>query len=171
MTMPVTPDISEQPRIDDIDYSAEQILDNNLPIRLDQQVFTGSVLVAEDTKTNQTLIRLLLEKAGLQVTIVENGKQAAEKALDGNFDLILMDMQMPVMNGYDATKKLRQQGFMTPIVALTANAMQGDDKKCFDVGCNDYIPKPIDRQKLLQILNKYLFNQNFSSLKSTDLAV
>jgi CheY-like chemotaxis protein len=102
------------------------------------------------------LIELLLKRMGLQVTIAEDGNQALQKVLTKTFDLILMDMQMPHMNGYDATKELRKKGFTTPIVALTANAMKGDDKKCLEVGCDEYLSKPIDRRELLEVIGKYL---------------
>lgn len=116
----------------------------------------GRALIAEDCPTNQMVIELLLKKAGLETVIVENGQQAVQKALAEKFDVILMDIQMPVMNGYEATKQLRQQGVKTPIIAQTACAMKGDDEKCFAAGCNDYIPKPIDRKKLIEVLVKYL---------------
>ena len=72
------------------------------------------------------------------------------------FDLILIDIMMPHMNGYEATKALRKEGITTPIVALTANAIKGDDKKCIEAGCDDYLAKPINRDKLLKKLQKYL---------------
>ena len=116
----------------------------------------GRILVAEDSLTNQTLIELLLKKLGLEVVIVENGQQAVQKAMTEKFDIILMDIQMPVMNGYEATENLRREGIKTPIVAVTACAMKGDDKKCFSAGCSDYLSKPIDRKKLIETLSKYL---------------
>ncbi len=119
-------------------------------------VFDGSVLVAEDIKTNQVLIRVLFERLGLNVVIVEDGQKAVNSALTETVDLIFMDMQMPVMNGYNATKTLREKGFVTPIIALTANAMKGDRQKCFEAGCDDYLPKPIDIRELIEILKKYL---------------
>lgn len=114
------------------------------------------ILVAEDAAANQKLITVLLERMGLAVTIVENGKDAIEAVEKESFDLIFMDMMMPVMNGYTATKKLRSAGCALPIIALTANAMKGDDQKCYEAGCNEYITKPIDRQKLKMLLSKYL---------------
>jgi signal transduction histidine kinase/DNA-binding response OmpR family regulator len=125
--------------------------DNNSNIRL-----KGSVLVVEDSPTNQVLIDLLLKKTGLDVDIVENGLLAVQKTAAKKYDVILMDMQMPVMNGYEATKQLRKDGFKTPIIALTACAMEGDDEKCFAAGCNEYLTKPVDRKKLFETLTKYL---------------
>ena len=118
--------------------------------------FTGHVLVAEDSKTNQVLIELLLQKMGLDVTIAKDGQEAVEKSREQEFDLIIMDIQMPRMNGYEATRTIRRDGKTTPIAALTANAMKGDDQKCIAAGCDDYLAKPIDRGKLLQIIRKYL---------------
>jgi signal transduction histidine kinase/CheY-like chemotaxis protein/HPt (histidine-containing phosphotransfer) domain-containing protein len=118
--------------------------------------FSGHVLVAEDVKTNQMLSRSLFNRMGLEVTIAEDGEEAVRKALAQGFDLIFMDIQMPNMNGYEATRVLRIKGVRTPIVALTANAMKGDDKKCIEAGCDDYLSKPIDRKELSEILGRYL---------------
>jgi CheY-like chemotaxis protein/HPt (histidine-containing phosphotransfer) domain-containing protein len=121
-----------------------------------QTKFSGSVLVAEDARTNQVLIKSLLKRLGLKVTIAEDGNQAVQQARSKKFDLIFMDIEMPNMGGYEATKALRKEGLKTPIVALTAYAMKGDDENCFAAGCDDYISKPIENDKLLQILNKHL---------------
>ncbi|MCE5187491.1 MAG: response regulator [Planctomycetaceae bacterium] len=120
---------------------------------------SGRILVAEDAAANQKLITVLLERMGHVITIVENGKEALDAVASGEFDLVFMDMMMPVMNGYMATRKLRAKGCTLPIIALTANAMKGDDQKCYEAGCNEYISKPIDRQKLKILLNKYLNRQ------------
>jgi CheY-like chemotaxis protein len=114
------------------------------------------VLVAEDDRTNQMLIKSLLQKMGLEVTIADDGEQAVQIALEGQFDLILMDIQMPHMNGYEATKLLKAQKISAPIIAQTAYAMQGDNEKCIKAGCDDYISKPIDREKLMEMIEKYL---------------
>jgi CheY-like chemotaxis protein len=126
------------------------------------------VLVAEDTLTNQVLIELLLKRLGLEVTIAADGKQAVDKALSGDFDLILMDIQMPNMNGHEATRALREKGLATPIVALTAHAMKGDDEKCIESGCDDYLSKPIDRPKLLAVISKHLPSQAQTVREASD---
>ncbi len=118
------------------------------------------VLLAEDGPDNQRLISFLLKKAGAEVTVAENGKLALDEALAARdagaaFDVILMDMQMPVMDGYTATGKLREADYTGPIIALTAHAMASDRKKCIDVGCNDYMTKPVERQKLVALVADY----------------
>jgi len=151
LSIPAGVDMDAEPTLEECDkVSAEDEAQE-----LEQRKYSGRLLVAEDVPTNQMLIRLLLEKMGFEVTIVEDGAEAVARVLDENFDLILMDIQMPNMNGYEATKTLRKKGVTTPIVALTANAMKGDDKKCLAAGCNDYLGKPIDRKELYAIISKY----------------
>ncbi len=114
------------------------------------------VLVAEDGTDNQRLIRALLRPRA-DVALAENGAQAVAQALAAldagePYDLVLMDMQMPVMDGYEATIRLRESGYTAPIVALTAHAMRGDRERCLAAGCDDYLTKPIDRARLLECL-------------------
>jgi PAS domain S-box-containing protein len=121
-----------------------------------QASFSGSVLVAEDIKSNQMLMKVLLEKMGLKITFADNGLEAVDKVNSQSFDLIFMDIHMPQMDGYEAARTLRNNGIRTPIVALTANAMDGDEKKCIDAGCDDYLSKPVIYTKLVAMLNKFL---------------
>lgn len=110
------------------------------------------ILVVDDAAENQTLVSLFLTKEGALVTTADNGKAAVDLAQKNSYDLILMDMQMPIMNGFQATVELRKNGFTKPIVAFTANAMKGDEKKCLEVGCTAFISKPVIRNHLLQTL-------------------
>ena len=133
------------------------LINHKAPVKnLQVAQFTGKVLVAEDNESNQMLVKLLLEKVGLDVTIAGDGQQAIEQATRRTFDLILMDIQMPIMNGYEATRALRSKSITTPIVALTANVMKGDEEQCIEAGCDDYMAKPVNQQKLYNILNTYL---------------
>ena len=119
------------------------------------------ILLAEDGPDNQRLIAFLLRKAGAEVELAGDGRIALDLALAarqaGNpFDLILMDMQMPVMDGYETTQQLRSAGFEQPIIALTAHAMTQDRKKCIDAGCDDYVTKPIDPKTFVQLLERWV---------------
>ncbi len=121
----------------------------------------GAVLLAEDGPDNQILITTLLRKYGLDVTVAENGAVAVDHALEAlragrPFDLVLMDMQMPVLDGYDATRKLRASGYAGAIVALTAHAMGGERERCLAAGCDEYVRKPIDRTELFETLRRFV---------------
>jgi len=113
------------------------------------------VLLAEDGLDNQELIRTILKKAGAEVEVAENGRIAVSKAEARAFDVILMDMNMPEMDGYQATRTLRDRGYDRPILALTANAMSGDSELCLTAGCNDHLAKPIDRRRLIRTIARF----------------
>jgi CheY-like chemotaxis protein len=167
LIIPVNIDIESQPKVDKYETACKVIAreyENSL-----ENIFTGRVLIAEDCKTNKYLAELLMGKLGFEVDIAESGKEAVEKASKVNYDLILMDIEMPEMNGYDATKQLRKDGLTTPIIALTANALKGDDKKCIQAGCDDYISKPVDRKTLVEVIEKYIDRQSLTVKEVKDI--
>lgn len=120
------------------------------------------ILLAEDNAVNQRLAKLMLEKAGYRVDLANNGRDLLEKFISApkDFHLIFIDIQMPEMDGFEVTKQLRDRGFNSiPIVAVTAHAMKGDRERCITAGMNDYIEKPIKRENILRILDKWVFNR------------
>ncbi len=117
---------------------------------------SGRIILAEDGEDNQDLLSTHLRDAGAEVVIAENGLVAVELARTGKFDLIFMDMQMPELDGYGATQKIRELGLTLPIVALTANAMAEDRARCIAAGCTDYLAKPIERLQLITAANCYI---------------
>jgi len=129
----------------------------------EQHKLEGEILLAEDNEINQQLICYFITKMGANVTVANNGNEAVNKAMKNHYDLIFMDMQMPVMNGLDAIKTLRKNNYRKPIVALTANATSDDESQCLSAGCNDFVTKPIDREKLYRVTSHYLPNS-----KNTD---
>jgi len=123
------------------------------------------ILLAEDNPVNQKLAKMMLTKAGYQVEVANNGREAVEKYTKAPeaFDLIFMDIQMPEMDGMKATKAIRDRGFGTvPIVAMTAHAMKGDREKCLQEGMDDYIPKPVKRELVFEMLEKWVLNRGAS---------
>ena len=124
-------------------------------------ILRGRVLVAEDGADNQRLIARLLGRAGLEVEIAVDGRRAVDRTLEAEregrpFDAVLMDMQMPELDGYAATRALRDGGYTRPIIALSAHAMHEDRERCFTAGCDAFAPKPIDRRQLLDLLANHL---------------
>ena len=132
------------------------------PHRLPTEGLNGlRLLLVEDGRDNQKLLSYILQKAGAEVQIAQNGREAVEifEALDAlprsGFDLVLMDMQMPEIDGYAATGMLRDLGFTGPILALTAHAMEGDRQRCIKAGCQDYLPKPVSSRTLVEACQKW----------------
>lgn len=117
------------------------------------------VLIVDDAEDNQRLIMRYLTKQGANAMSASNGIEACRMALAGEFDVVLMDIQMPEMDGYTATETLRSAGYNKPIIALTAHAMSEAKNKCLDVGCTDYLPKPINSRDLIETVAKHIENR------------
>ncbi|MBU2512567.1 response regulator [bacterium] len=115
------------------------------------------VLVVEDNLTNQDIVLAILDSAGISVTVVSNGREAVNAVKQDKFDAVLMDMQMPEMDGYEATKTIRKDLLFAdlPIIAMTAHALKGDEKKCLEAGMNDYVTKPINQNYLFETLYRF----------------
>ncbi len=129
------------------------------------------ILLAEDNPVNQKLAKIMLTKGGYQVEVANNGKEAVDKYTTSpeDFDLIFMDVQMPEMDGMEATGEIRSWEMSLvighssiPIVAMTAHAMKGDREMCLEAGMDDYITKPIKRELVFEILEKWMFNKEKS---------
>jgi len=114
-----------------------------------------SILLVEDSLDNQIIVSYFLQDTGASVVTANNGREGLAKALAGKFDVVLMDLQMPEMDGYVAVKELRRQGYTRPIVALSAYSMDEDRRRCLDVGFNSHLSKPIDRDLLLQTISRF----------------
>lgn len=126
---------------------------------VDTQLHQDHILIVEDNLVNQKVILGLLKKFGYGANTVKNGKEAINAISDMHYDLVFMDCQMPVMDGYDATREIRTRegdDKHTVIIAMTANAMPNDREKCFNVGMDDYISKPINPAILKQKLSDWL---------------
>lgn len=133
------------------------------------------VLLVEDGLDNQRLIRHVLKKVGMEVDLAENGLVGLEKATrawkdDLRYDVILMDMHMPVMDGYTATRKLRERGYQWPVIALTAHAMKSDRELCLNAGCDDYTTKPINRAELVNLVRSHARVAESTQTIATDLS-
>ncbi|MCX7993920.1 MAG: ATP-binding protein [Fimbriimonadales bacterium] len=124
------------------------------------------VLIVEDNEVNLKVATRLLGRLGVQVDVAVNGIEAVQRATEVAYDLIIMDCHMPEMDGYEATSILRQRGIETPVVALTANALEGDREKCIACGMNDYLSKPIQAEKLRETLARWLGDSNGMSQSS-----
>lgn len=122
----------------------------------DRSLLSGvRILLVEDSPDNRLLIKNILSRKGAAIEFANNGREGVDLALKQEFDLILMDIQMPVLDGLQATAELRQKGFRKPIIALTAHAMTEERAKTLAVGCNEYLTKPIEVAKLVNAVAKF----------------
>ncbi|KZY68575.1 MULTISPECIES: response regulator [unclassified Oleiphilus] len=116
------------------------------------------MLLVDDNAINRTVAELMLDKVGVEVIMAEDGKQAVDTLNEQSIDLVFMDCQMPVMDGYEASRTIRQLSNPlkrdVPIVAMTANAMKGDKEMCLEAGMDDYISKPVEAQLLYELMSK-----------------
>jgi PAS domain S-box-containing protein len=142
----LSPEQAEQARLL---ASREKKADRNMAL-----LPSARVLLVEDGESNRKLICLVLQRAGVTIDQAEDGKRGSDMALAGHYDVILMDMQMPVMDGYTAARLLRDRGLKTPIIALTAHAMRGDEEKCRAAGCSHFLTKPIDVDLLVRTVGQ-----------------
>jgi CheY-like chemotaxis protein len=138
-------------------------MEHNLGVELEEGMRSVHVLVVEDIALNQLLMKTLLEDFGFGMDIAANGKIAIEKLKENSYDIILMDLQMPEMNGFEATEHIRKEmNIQIPIIALTADVTTVDVAKCKAVGMNDYISKPVDEKLLYSKIIKHLKKQELS---------
>ena len=127
----------------------------------------SKVLVVDDGEENRELLKVVLDDIGVTVVTAENGQMALDCLMEQNFDLVLMDVQMPVMDGYTAAGLMRKRNLTLPVIALTADAMEGAEQKCLDAGYSEYMTKPIDIDQLMERLAKHLNGQPTSRAEST----
>lgn len=132
--------------------------------------FLGHVLVADDNQIDRMIAQKLLEMLGAKVGTAKNGTEVVDITRRERYDLVLMDMEMPRMNGYEATRELRDLGMKLPIVALTGHAMKEDQAKCIAAGCDGYLAKPIVRGELMRVLQRYLAPQEPAEFRSPSRA-
>jgi hypothetical protein len=132
---------------------------------LDSSSLKGKkVLIVDDVKDNQMLESFYVRKAGCEVELASNGSEAVEKALHGDHDAILMDLHMPILDGISATVQLRDQGYLKPIIAVTADTQSNVRNRAYQVGFDDFISKPLRRSELLHALAKFIFGNCKPSL-------
>lgn len=128
-----------------------------------------SILVVDDARDNRALMKRMLEHAGAEVQLASDGEEAVDKATTQDFNIILMDIQMPKMDGYEATSKLRRLGYNKPILALTAHAMRAELERCLEAGCDQCLSKPVARKKLIEVVKESL-GKTFKPVESLRLA-
>ena len=125
-------------------------------VELVEEITGGRMLVAEDHEVNQQLFKTILQNLGHEVHIANNGKEAVNAVKGISYDIIFMDVQMPEMNGYEATEEIRRLGIETPIIAVTASALRGEEAKSLEVGMNDFLVKPFKKKDLVPIVDMWM---------------
>ena len=139
--------------------SAEQNIKQPLDLEMELKgKLSGHVLLVEDNPINQMVAQKMLEKVGIKSTLAADGQKALDMLEQDEFDAVLMDCQMPVMDGYEATRRIREQGALLklPVIAMTANVMEGDRERCIEAGMNDYIGKPFVEADLKKTLARWI---------------
>ena len=142
-------------------------------VGIDDYCFAGKhVLLVDDNEINRTVAEIMLTTVNIEVTMAEDGKQAVDALNESQFDLVFMDCQMPVMDGYEASRTIRQMGQPSkrdiPIIAMTANAMKGDKELCLEAGMDDYIAKPVDATELYELMHKWLGHTHSEGIAARD---
>ena len=156
-------DLSNVDWVSDISQAGVQQEDANAPVAIPR--LQGEILYAEDNTDNQDLVSMLIKPTGASLKIVQNGAEAMAEALKHQYDLVLMDIQMPMMSGTTATRLLRENGYKNPIIAITANLMDYEIKEYLSVGCNGYLAKPVNKNRFYEVLSLYLKVAQESQLK------
>ncbi len=131
-------------------------MSDNLSNALNQDWKSKTILVVEDVDTNKIFFDAALRRTSARILWAKDGKEAIDIFKENEVDLILMDLQLPVMDGYTATREIKKIDSEVPIIAQTAHVMSGEREKCLDAGCDDYLAKPIRLQVLIDTLSKYL---------------
>ncbi|WP_075602612.1 response regulator [Saccharicrinis aurantiacus] len=131
-------------------------MSENISSSLNQDWGKKVILVVEDVDTNKIFFDAALRKTSAKILWAKDGKEAVDMFQNNEIDLVLMDLQLPIMDGYTATKEIKKINSSIPIIAQTAHVMSGEREKCLEVGCDDYLAKPIRLQILMETLSKYL---------------
>lgn len=140
----------------EVEVRSEQVDEHLIPEDANFDWTDKLILVAEDDDMNFEYMKILLDGTNAKVIRAKDGSQALKICSNLNFDVILMDIRLPVMNGIQATKSLREMGIKSPIIAQTAFAMDDDERKCLEAGCNSYLTKPITKEKLFRVISSYM---------------
>lgn len=150
-------------KVDDVDesdyiYEAnyDTLSEKDVSVSQNLPKVRGRVLVAEDNKDIQALVKMHITKMGAELVIVDNGRKAVDAALASDFDLVFLDIQMPIMGGYETLRELHQKGYKKPVIAMTANAMKKDRDDCVTAGFDGFVSKPIVKSELYSVIAKYL---------------